>query len=110
MIMKSIAKVFFLGCCLTAFSAVTTRADEGETCNVWQVCLDNEDSMPWDPPKFPCTDGSKVTVPIMNDTFVFAPVPMPSLGITNLKTACPFYTDPDQALCCNSDTAAIMGK
>lgn len=74
---------------------------------MWQVCLSNKDALPSDPPKLPCADGSQVTVPVFIEGN-YAPVKMDDLGIQNLKTACPFYEDPDELLCCNSDTAAIM--
>ena len=73
---------------------------------MWQVCLSNEGALPSNPPTKPCYDGSLVTVPVFIEGN-YAPVKMDNLGIQNLKTACPFY-DPDELLCCNSDTAAIM--
>ena len=110
--MKSVAQVCFL-------TAMTTKAQDlvplsepmnadELTCNVWQVCNSNKDATPENPPTLPCLDGSDVTVPVFIEGN-FAPVPMDTLGIQNLKTACPFY-DADEPLCCNSDTAAIMGK
>ena len=56
-----------------------------------------------------CDDASLVTVPVF-PTGGFEPAPITDpTGVPSLGTACPFL-DATQPLCCNSDTAQIMGK
>ena len=101
------------------FMALTINAaaadDEGK-CNLYQVCQDHSDLEYGTFPTTPCTDGSAVTYPLFNDTGFdnatvtsFPPQVMSAAGWGDLSSACPFYTKEDK-LCCNSDTAKIMGK
>lgn len=52
----------------------------------------------------PCPDPAVVTVPT-NVTYAPAPMATPSL----LETPCPFL-DGSQPVCCDDDSATIMGK
>jgi len=82
------------------------------TCNLWQVCANHADMEAGSFPDTPCANGADVSLPqfVMDgDKGGYTPQVMNSLGASNMKTACPFYPS-DQPLCCNSDTAQIMGK
>ena len=60
-------------------------------------------------PKGKCADASKVTVPVF-PTGGFPPAPITDRdGVASFGNACPFL-DAADPLCCNSDTAQIMGK
>lgn len=76
------------------------------SCNLFQTCANNEGKQPGQR-LAPCADPSAVAEPVFYD---FEPEVMTNpLGLSNLALACPFI-DPTQALCCNSDNAAIMRK
>ena len=93
---------------LMALSMVARADDTTKTCTLWQVCLNHEDLQYEGGAEITttCSNGADVTVPYFTE---FAPAPMSSLGVSDLATACP-YLDPDEDMCCSSDTAAIMGK
>ena len=101
----------------TSLSFLTQEAEAADkTCNLWQTCADHSDCYPIDGdgktlkmPAGQCADASKVTVPVF-PTGGFEPAPITDpIGKSSFSTSCPFL-DPDQPLCCNSDTAQIMGK
>ena len=110
-----------LACALlaTAATAQTGPPVPPGACNVWQVCQNHSTLTQGTAPDTACQDAHEVTIPVfvgyVDDTtgeFVasgYEPSKMNSLGTSNLATACPFY-DADELLCCNSDTASIMGK
>ena len=97
------------------------------TCNLWQTCNIHSSIKPDDSGVQPaittkCTDGGDVTYPFFckgddwqegdpddEKCYPWAPQKMGDVGLSDLNTACPFYDD-DELLCCNPDTAAIMGK
>ena len=96
--------------------AQQTKAADSNTCNLWQVCASHPDAYPIDGdgktkkmPSGKCADASKVTVPVF-PTGGFPPAPITDRdGVSSFSNACPFL-DPATPLCCNSDTAQIMGK
>ena len=101
--MASLRKLVLLG--LVSFAGLTQAQN---TCNLWQVCAEHSDLTPGTLPTGLCYDAHEVTLPVFVEGG-FAPTPMSAFGTSSLSSACPFY-DPETPLCCNSDTAAIMGK
>ena len=104
--MKQIGKML-----LSSLGITTLVKAADKTCNLWQVCSEHSDLSPGDYPTTRCQNGGEVVIP----TFVkggFAPQPMASIGTGDMEQACPFFEDenPGGDLCCNPDTARIMGK
>ena len=101
--MASLKKLVLLG--LVSFTGLTQAQN---TCNLWQVCAEHSDLTPGTNPEGFCADPHEVTLPVFVEGG-FAPTPMGEDYIKTLQAACPFYEE-DTPLCCNSDTASIMGK
>ena len=97
-------------------SAVSTAVAIADgSCNLYQVCSNHVDYTVGTYPDGDyatggtCAgDGSDVTYPVFVDGG-YPPEVMNTYGAGLMATACPFY-DLSLPLCCNSDTAAIMGK
>ena len=107
--LNSMAKALISSLAIMQLVTVPAMAQDA-TCNLWQVCSNHGDDTPeGTSPTTDCEDPSDVTVPVfVSGNFAPGPITLQK-GINDLASACPFL-DPTDNLCCNSDTATIMGK
>jgi hypothetical protein len=99
--MASFKKLILLG--FVSFAGLA----QSQLCNLWQVCENHGSLEAGTFPTDGCADPHTITIPVFVEGG-YAPQVMSNYGTSNLASACPFYDDPTEALCCNSDTAAIM--
>ncbi len=115
MLKSALLNLVILQITFMAFTSNAASDDDGQ-CNLYQVCSVHSDLQYGEFPTTPCYNGADVTYPLFNNTndeeatvTSFPPQVMNDIGWSDLQSACPFYTRDDK-LCCNSDTAKIMGK
>lgn len=49
-----VAKLICFGISIVAFSSIGKAQESEKTCNVWQVCEENKDATPDNPPTSSC--------------------------------------------------------
>lgn len=93
----------------TLISKLAVAQTTEKPCNLWQVCSNHKLNRKGSYPGTDCEDPSDVTIPVfISGGYNTKALNKMTDNAQNLMaTVCPFYA-PDDELCCNSDTAAIM--